>query len=179
MRSLLLFALASLVASPCAAQSWSIGQEREVDEGYYLKLLSTQNGWRIWQVDTKEGKSCRAIKSSAGRPHPNPVGVAAAFYGGTPFLTVYIGYQDKVSYGWQGAHLQGERVKFREPGARFWEEWKYDTDLAPWSGKKIELNIVTYEYPAIYEGRVEENAIFDLTGLDAAIAALRKCEGKG
>lgn len=169
---------AALAAVPAYAQNWSIGQEREVDEGYYLKLLAVHNGWRLWRVETKSGISCMAIKSAVGRPHPQPVGVGAGFYGGTPFLIVNKGYKGNISYGWQGEHLSDERMKFRDLGARFWEEWKYDFDLSPWDGKRVEVNIVTYEYPAINVGRADETAIMDLTGLSAISKAVEQCEGK-
>ena len=104
-----------------------------------------------------------------------PVGVGSGFYGGTPFLSLYRGYQGKISYDWQGEHLSGERLKFREPGGRFWEDWTYSSDLMTWDGKQLELNIVTYEYPEIFVGRADETAIIDLTGMSKMAELVTAC----
>jgi hypothetical protein len=160
------------------AQQWQIGQEREVDEGHYFKLLKIESGWRLWQIETKEGISCKAIKSARGRPHPQPLGVGSAFFGGTPFLTISSNGRGQTWFMWQGQHLGTKGTKFREPTDRFWQDWKYGTDLLPMDGKVIELNIVSYEYPEIFVGRSEQNVLFDLNGLSSIVTEVVDCVAK-
>ena len=77
--------LASTVAH---AQGWVVGQEREVDEGVYARLVKPESGWRLWRFETKQGVTCKAVKSVKGQPHPVPVGVETVLFQGTPFIEI-------------------------------------------------------------------------------------------
>lgn len=156
--------------------SWPIGVEREVDTGVYMQVVSQQSGWRIWRIERRAGVSCQAVKSAKGRPHPIPVGVDSMMFRGTPFLTVSHPTKD-FSYRWQAAHYGNVRVQYRLPGARFWEEGAERVFPAEEIGEReIELAVRSWEYPAIYEGLVEESAVFDLAGLDWARTQVLACE---
>lgn len=175
---------------PAAADQWSSGQEREVDEGYYMSVRATKDGWRIWQTETRDGTTCKAVKSAKGRPHPIPVGYAAALYKGTPFLTVLATGAwrsvDKYRFSWSTVHSGNASLQVRQPGDKFWlkgdggilDPENVGTSFDPTSLGEGELEIVmsSYEYPTIYRGHVEEKAIFDTTGLAWAKGQLDLCK---
>jgi hypothetical protein len=175
LRAILIFIFMGLAPTAAGAQPWAIGQEREVDEGFYVRLVTQQNGWRHWRIETRNEVSCQAIKSAEGRPHPIPLGVSAAFYRGTPFLTLSE-ISGRLSFGWQGANVLGERLKYRAIGERFWTDWVHDGDLMPFANSRLEVNIVTYQYPRIFAGRIEETAVINLTGLEEAARYVLNCE---
>jgi hypothetical protein len=85
-------AVLATTAGQTGAQ-WPVGVEREVDEGVYMRVAAAEQGWRIWRIETRDGIRCQAVKSARGRPHPVPVGVGSAFYGGTPYLMVSRSYR--------------------------------------------------------------------------------------
>lgn len=174
MRSLLITiaALAAVIASDAKAQK--LGQEFEVDEGYYLTLVAEVSGWRIWRTETRDRISCKAIKSPLGQPHPRPSGDQDMFYGGTPFVQISRGFRDKASVDVRGQF--GYHGQWRQAGARFWEEKLEYVDLALNDGRKIEINSVTYEYHAVRVGRVEESGVLDLKGFSTAMASLAECD---
>jgi hypothetical protein len=162
-----------------AGQTWAVGTEREVDEGVYMKVVSSEQGWRVWRIETRNGVQCRAYKSARGRAHPVPVGVNSMMDRvGTPFLEVYWEARTAKFYSeWHGAHYGGMRAKYRVPGARFWEETPPDPEAV--NEQSVELSVDSYEYPAIFEGKAEERANFDLTGIRWATEAIRTCNAAG
>lgn len=175
-----MFALiAALLVAPVAPSGqWSVGREREVDEGVYMRLVAQESGWRIWRVETRGGVTCKAVKSARGRAHPTPVGVAAMMEGGSPYVEVIQGFGNRpFSYAWGAHHYAGIRPKWRAVGARFWEEpGLMGTDLGAFAEQAIEVNLVSFEYAEIFVGRVEENAVLDLAGLGWAQEQITACQ---
>lgn len=170
----------ALFASPALSRGWEIGQEREVDEGYYFTLLSSENGWRVWQIETREGTRCTAVKSVRGKPHPEPLGVADSFWKGTPYLVVTKGHEfPGMGRVWRfqlrGHFGSGEKAQLRPVGARFWSDWTNSQELAEYDGKQIEVAISTYEYPHSLVGGVHEKGILDLTGLSDVVQMVENC----
>lgn len=166
-----------------ASSAWVIGQEREVDQGTYITLQAEQDGWRIWRVDTKAGVECKAAKSSIGQAHAVPLGYKDALFGPAPRMEISAYMTFAVPYGppselrlaqdWFGTHGYGQ-TQFRAVGERFFQsiaELKNNREGL----KVIEVNNVSYEYPAIYVGMSEVNAQFDLTGIDWAEAQVLSC----
>lgn len=194
MMRLLIAAIALSLPAAADADDWSSGIEREVDEGTYMKVYASQFGWRIWRTEWKSGFSCDAVKSASGRPHPVPSGVSSILAGGTPYLTIYkdeardrygksLGY-DQIKYVWRGRYLGDTTVKLRKPGERFWDEYEYwdrdkIVDMKKYEEGKIEVYISSFEYPELGLGKVEENAIFDLSGIQWSIDMLDKCKQSG
>lgn len=167
-------------ATSLEARTWSIGREQEVDEGYYLTLIDSRSGWRLWKIETENGVECKAIKSAKGRTHPQPVGVADLFYGGAPYVEVSVGIQIGKSeplyrFRLRGTYGSGRISKYRTIREKFWTDWHTTTDLTPFDGESIEVHIVTHEYDAIHVGRVEDNGILDLTGLAGMIERVSSC----
>lgn len=156
---------------------WPIGLEREVDEGFYMKVVAVENGWRIWRIETKSEVECRAIKSVRGQPHPIPVGVGGAFFRGTPNLMIYKGSRSNLTYAWSGEHLNERTIQIRRPGDKFWKQIKnYDSQELYRDGALLEVNVQSWEYPEIYVGLSDEKGIIDLTGLAAAQERVRTCK---
>ncbi len=157
--------------------SWPINVEREVDEGTYMSVYASFSGWRIWKTETKNGISCKAVKSAKGKPHPIPVGVNSALYRGTPFLTVLTGYKDRVVYSWSAEHYGNVSVKIRIPGEKFWDEYRSSSvDMQKYQEKRIEISLISWEYPEIYVGLSEQKGIFELIGIKKALSEIDKCE---
>jgi hypothetical protein len=171
-------ALAGVAAAaatiPAQAQSWTVGTEREVDEGYYFKLAYSAQGWRVWSIETRAGVDCRAIKSAKGRPHPEPLGVAATFFRGTPYIMLATNRGRPIRLTLHG--LWGTDEDWRRPGDRFWNESLSWSDIAELDGEQIEVHTATWEYDTILVGLEDERGVIDLAGLDDAVAALRKCD---
>jgi len=169
------------MAHGASAQSsdWRMGQEREVDEGIYMTLMSSFDGWRIWKIETSSGLDCRAIKSAAGRPHPVPVGAGAVFYRGTPFIQIMKGYRAPYRFSWGTVHWGKVRVQYRKPGDRFWESMnENEDDLLHLDGEKIEIHLTSWEYPEILVGFAEEKAVIDFSGMSKAMKAMDQCMGR-
>ena len=166
------------------AQSWPVGVEREVDQGTYMSVYASQNGWRIWRIETKDGVKCEAVKSTKGRPHPVPLGVGSSLCGGTPFLSIrqesrFGGQSYRLIHVWGAKHLNKVKVKIRKIGQKFWDE--YDSsivDMDLYAEQMIQVSVSSWEYPAIYVGFAEENANFDLNGIEAAKNMIKTCSSQ-
>jgi hypothetical protein len=170
----------TLPVSAAVYTQWSVGMEREVAEGVYMKLMSVSEGWRIWGIETKSEVDCRAIKSAVGRVHPIPAGAGAVFFRGTPFLMVYKGYQTPHTYSWNTTHWGDVDVQYRLPGEKFWSPMnKYEDDLSQFNGKKLEISLTSWEYPDINVGYAKETGVIDLAGMNAAVAAVDQCNVDG
>lgn len=173
--------LGGLFVHRASAQSsdWSAGQEQEVDEGIYMTLKSSFDGWRIWKIETRSGIECRAIKSAVGRPHPVPVGAGAVFYRGTPFIQIMKGYRSPYRFSWETVHWGKVRVQYRKAGDRFWESMeKSEDDLSHLDGEKIEVHLTSWEYPELLVGFAEEKAVIDFSGMSNATRAIDECMGR-
>jgi hypothetical protein len=191
-----LFAAALLAQVP---PQWPIGTEREVDEGVYMQVAEVEQGWRIWRIETKDGVRCQAVKSARGQPHPAPLGVGSAYFGGTPYLVVVaarhddgLSYRPRRSwdggqtspqqmagfhYFWHARHHGGVRLKYRLIGERFWTEpGPLEFDATAVGERPIEVVVTSWEYPAIFVGHSEETGVLDLIGLVWAQEQLRSCE---
>ncbi|GBF56417.1 hypothetical protein PbB2_00073 [Candidatus Phycosocius bacilliformis] len=169
-----------------ASSPWVIGQEREVDQGIYMTFQSEQDGWRIWRIDTKAGVECKAAKSAIGRPHATPLGYKDVLDGPAPrteisaYMTFAIPYgppaELRLAQDWFGTYRSGE-TQFRGVGERFFRSM--DELQTNRKGLKIiEVNNVSWEYPALHLGMSEINAQFDLTGIDWAEAQVLACYKK-
>ena len=63
MRKLVLSVVCFLSVSMGAhAQEWTIGTEVEVDQGKYVTLYDSFDGWDVWKVEVKSGVTCHARK---------------------------------------------------------------------------------------------------------------------
>lgn len=166
--------LLSMPSAGTAQAQWVLGQEREVDEGYYGKLIYQQSGWRVWRFENRNGVQCRAAKSARGKPHPVPLGFRDRLHDGTPFISISRGYENSASVDLHGAW--GYDRDWRSVGAKFWNDELKLGDLLANEGKAIEVHTATWEYPELHVGLVEERGVIDLSGLNAALAALASCD---
>jgi hypothetical protein len=144
-----------------------------------MQVVALEHGWRVWKIETREGVQCKAVKSAVGRPHPVPVGVSSMMTRGTPFVEVlWSDYDHRFSYSWRTEHYGKVRVKYRPVGERFWEE-RNNPDFNPdgLTAQRLEVQLTSWEYPAILEGYAEENAIFDFAGVEWAKTQVADCEG--
>lgn len=154
--------------------SWAVGQEKEVDEGYFFTLAEIKAGWRLWRIETKSGVECRAVKSAVGRQHPIPLGFTVNFTQGEPFIVLYWSDRDqKVVHFWQGQDIEVSRVQTRMAGEKFWSDETRESSYA--DGAKLEVNVISWEYPKIYVGYHEARGAFDLSGLDAMKRSIEEC----
>lgn len=163
-----------------AAQDWSVGQEREVDAGVYMRLVAEERGWRVWRAETRSALRCKAVKATRGGAEPAPIGVGAFMYGTSPFVEVRINpLTRRPESEWRGQWIGEPSVKYRFEGARFWEEPRSTTfDIAPLGERSIEVMVTTYQYPDINWGRSELTGVIDLAGREWAIAQVRACESR-
>jgi hypothetical protein len=172
-----------LAVSPSSSSvylRWSIGMEREVTEGVYMKLVSVSDGWRIWRIETRNDVDCRAIKSAIGRPHPIPAGAGAVFMLGTPFLMIMKGYQSPHSFSWNTTYWGDVEGQYRLVEEKFWSPLKERSDdLSQFDGKTLEISLTSYEYPAVNVGFAKETGRIDLKGMGTAIAAIDQCNLEG
>jgi hypothetical protein len=172
-----LFVLIPLGSTSSSANSfnWTVGQEREVDEGFYYKLLKVENGWRLWRLETRSGVTCLAVKPAIGLAAPVPLGVAGLFRGGEPRLILrWSDYQSQFVFDWEGKDYSNDEVQIRVPGSKFWSDARSN---AVYSDKqRLEVSISSWEYPAIHVGYHEAKGVFDLTGLDAMREQIARCQ---
>lgn len=172
-----MWASITMMAVAVAGGIWEPGIEREVDEGTYMRLVSQHEGWRVWRVETKDHVACKAVKPAVDRKAPIPGGVSSLMYGDTPFLEIS---QDaklpKFNYQWFAAHYQSMQIQYRRPNDKFWEKVGYEgfngDNIAE---DLIEINISSWQYPAINRGHVEEKGFFDFVGLNWAKDQIQAC----
>ncbi|TCM43058.1 hypothetical protein [Novosphingobium sp. ST904] len=155
-------------------QRWSIGEEREVDEGIYFKLLRVENGWRLWRIETRSSVECRAVKSARGKVHPFPIGAGTMFGFGEPYITIWK-HQGGVLYYWKGADFENSMVQIRREGAKFWDIDKGDEAFS--DSDLVEVNVSSWEYPAVRFGYHETRGVLDFTGWAAMRQAVDDCDG--
>ena len=153
--------------------AWTVGMEREVDEGVYATLVQQTGRWRLWRFATKNDTSCVLVRPADGRATPYPLGVGRIFYGGEPRVVVTI--RTRVpELKIEGKNLSG-KVRWRKVGDRFWSEENYGELPQPTEGTSLEVSRVSYEYPDLFVGRLEERGIITFSGIDVALKALEKC----
>lgn len=169
---LLLLTSAMLSASMPVRQQWKIGEEREVDEGIYFRLLKVENGWRLWQIETRGSVECRAVKSARGQVHPFPIGAGAMFGFGEPNITIWK-HRGRLLYSWKGVDFENSMVQIRRQGAKFWDTDNGDEVFN--DGEVVEVNIGSWEYPAVRVGYHETKGVIDFTGWSAMRIAVGEC----
>lgn len=169
--------LSHALAKAPPSSAWTVGQEREVDEGWYAKLVYQANGWRLWRFETRQGVSCYLVKPANGRVQPYPLGVGNSFYQGTPRVQIYYEGQKPTRVSLVGAESTS-RAEWRMPGERFWTGWTWESypDIAALDGKTIEVHVQGWEYPELRVGLSDERGLLNLTGAKVAMAAAEGCK---
>ena len=164
-----LFALPILAGTAAHAQDygaaqtrpWSVGDEREVQAGSYLKLVSEVSGWRIWRETHSRGWGCSAVKPAEGARQPHPFS-SRAFYGSYPALLVT--HEDSAmrpnephgrwqilgqwpNPGTQEVRIVGERFYKARP-----EVYEAPSAWLPffaYDGERVEVHVVSHRFPAV------------------------------
>lgn len=169
---ILAFALTSAAGVTAVYYQWSIGTEREVDEGTYARLYYQQNGWRVWRFENRTRVWCKAVKSAVGLPHPVPVGVSDYMVGGTPNLVVEYHDQIRRTFKIEGAEA-GEQGEYREVGEKFWSP--IDSGIEDLDGKMVQIHVTSWEYPAIMVGFSDQKGVLNLLGMSGALRSAEEC----
>lgn len=167
-------------------RAWAIGNEREIRAGTYLKLVAELSGWRIWRETYARGASCSAVKPAEGVRQPHPFS-SISFYGTFPAVLITdeaAGLVTEPHRQWQiiGRWSNAQTQEYRAVGERFYSS-RPDALAAPdawepffaFDGQRVEIHVVSHQYPAIHEGRSEQTAVIDLAGLANALAAVKAC----
>ena len=170
---LLLFSPVALSASIPVRQNWAVGEEREVDEGIYFKLIKVEKGWRLWRLETRGGIECRAVKSARGKVHPIPIGAGAMFGFGEPYITIWK-HRGKLLYSWKGVDFDNSMVQIRRAAAKFWDTDEGDEVFA--DSDVVEVNISSWEYPDVRVGYHETKGVLDFTGWSEMRTAVDECD---
>jgi hypothetical protein len=180
-------------AAPGHKSSWTVGAEREVDNGIYAKLVAVEGGWRLWRFETARGYDCRAIKPAFGRPHPVPSGEGDTFRGVPSWVMINKSIEGNVEWEFQGVYDSTTVVEWKLPGEKFYSYYmpersesfekgtgqKQINSFIPLDGKIIDVVIVSYEHPSpLYINRTELKARFDFTGVNHIVAQLEQCEAQ-
>lgn len=176
---LVLMVLGGGFSTPISAAEWSIGEEREVDAGWYAKYFANIKGWRVWRFESRDGVFCKAAKAAEGLSPFKPLGVTDSLFGGTPGIQISAARKYPKQWAIVGRHgsLGGE---WRMIGEKFFTPWKSEGDeLIQHDGERVEIHQETWEYPSIYMGLADERAIVDLAGLKTAISKLDECAASG
>ena len=165
---------------------WRVGDERELTAGSYTTLFDEFEGWRIWRDEYRSGVSCAAVKPAQGVAHPKPMSTRA-FFDAAPAVHLLNGYASggKPHLEWRliGEWYDPGTQEFRAVGDRFYtskpsllapaDQW---LDLLARDGQSIEVHVVSWQYPSIYQGRSEQTGTIDLSGMNRAITRLAECE---
>lgn len=153
---------------------WPIGQEREVDEGVYMQVVAARDGWRVWRVEARGGAECLAIKAARGLSPPVPLGFRWVMSREAPALLIKRGpFGIGFTYSWQASYFEDVTAQYRLESERF---WRYGDFRAAGIGEQpIEVNLTSYQYPAIRVGRAEDTGTIDLAGMSWAQGEVRQC----
>lgn len=165
-------AIALTLPSVASAESWAIGQEREVDEGTYMTLVAERDRWRVWRVETSYRVSCKAAKTPIGGGATEPAGYGDILTGNEPFIEINE-FRGEPSARLRGRHGYGG--KWRRPGERFWEDLIALKDLASADGETVEVVIETWRHPNLRIGLVNQEARIDMTGAKWATEQVLAC----
>lgn len=168
---------ASATAYNPQSPKWVVGEEREVDSGWYAKLIYQANGWRVWRFETQQGVFCHAIKPAIGRSQPYPLGVGNSFFRGTPRIQLYYERQRLTRVSLEGAESE-KLMEWRHPNDRHWTSWTWDRfpDIAALDGQTIEVHVQSWEYPESLVGLHDEKGLISLVGARAAMARAEACK---
>lgn len=179
---------------------WKTGDEREIFPNTFFKKVKEIKGWEIWREETDIDVMCFATKSSNYQLHPKPI-FDRSFSVSVPTIVLSKNYQYKqeyvdqygedslAKYNWAilGYHsgdfkdnfdLEWDSNRYFEQykvvGEKFWTDcW---TCFFKNSNKKIEVHILTYEYPEIKVNPKDQYGIIDLIGLNEALEEIESCE---
>lgn len=166
------------------ALPWHVGEEREIDAGLYMTLVSEISGWRIWREEGSGGKNCVAVKPANGVRQPTPLS-SYMFHGGYPAIAVSettVMGNKRIDWQLLGAYYQPQTQEFRNKGDRFYvhrpdlfassSEWDR---ILTYGDRAIEVHVGSWRYPAISVGFSEQYGIIDLSGLSKAVEAMKAC----
>lgn len=173
MRAVVAIAVAVLSArvSHAQLQSWPVGEERELQPGYYTKVLARQDGWTTFRVESRDGVRCFTQKAQTGEGLPVPYKDFVLVLS-EPHVQIGGGYDGTGSRAWWGIKGREEGdAEYRFIGERFMKEVGIiNRDFAGLDGEVIEFKYEGWEYPSLLVGYYSAEGEFDLTGMSAARA---------
>lgn len=173
--------VALMLASPAAeAQTWKIGQEREVQPGIYAKLFDQVGTWRIWRFENANGVSCAAALAPSGKAHPYPLDYGY-LVGTHPMLILDRSLRDPTVISWSATGRGGrQRAEYRVVGDRFMKELSsLESPPSDLEGKSVEIVVTSWEYPAAFVGLYTDRGVFILDKLSQVSERTLACEGVG
>ncbi len=148
---------------------WGLGVERESSPGVYASLVAEIDGWELWQFETANGIYYTAGKAAVGLRMPEPLGYAQSLF--TPGLFMHVVVRDELLAFVHGRHAHTVKAEMRIEGARFMHPVPTRFDPLPFDGKRIEFVLRTMPGPQSFTEAVAEQAIIDMTGLNAIVTA--------
>ena len=146
-------------------QSWGVGEERELEPGFYTKVLAKQDGWVTFRIESREGVRCFTQKPQRGENLPLPY-KDFIVVPGEPHIQLGGGYGpwgDEAHWSIKGK--EGGGAEYRISGARFMEPSEVMNDDFSIAGNVIEFKYEGWEYPHSLVGFYEASGEFDLTGM--------------
>jgi len=148
---------------------WGLDVECESSPGVYACLVAEADGWGLWRFETANGVYYIAGKAAVGLRMPEPLGYAQALF--TPGLFMHMVVRDELLAFVQGRHAYTVKAEMRIEGARFMQPVPARFDPLPFDGKRIEFVLRTMPGPQSFTKAINEQAIIEMTGLTAIVAA--------
>lgn len=154
---------------------WTIGEEREVINGRYARFVNEQSGWRYWRFETRQGVVCNAVKALDGGNYLSPSGLGEGMKGAYPYISIS-GYKKSFNTYFFGSGTGGD-VKYRKPNDRFWVEYSpvLVWDFTILDSQKLEVSVISWEYPNLQVNGRHEQGFIDLTGHNIARQWVKDC----
>lgn len=167
-RAVLLLVVSVVATGPSATaqlQTWEVEEERELEPGFYTKVLAKQDGWVTFRVESREGVRCFTQKPQRGENLPLPY-KDYIVVSGEPHIQLGGGYGpwgDEASWTIKGKEEGG--AEYRKVGDRFMKPATVMNNDFSVSGHVIEFKYEGWEYPHSLVGFYEAVGEFDLTGM--------------
>jgi hypothetical protein len=174
-----LLALGSLLtfgSANAGPDGWVIGEEQEYHSGNYATYWGGTDGWHLWSLEDKEGRYCRAHKTTESGAVSVPI-LERYYDDKSPFVAIS-SWKDQ-SRSFSDVKIDGfprSAKEFRAPTDRFFQDYDFmSADWTKYEGEVLEFHLSGYEEVRLNVGYFDERFEIDFTGATRAELWVMDC----
>jgi hypothetical protein len=130
-------------ASDTPVEPYRSGYSSETEVYPYRKLRAEQNGWRVWEVASKERAACVAVKPAENTPWPD-LSVARGSITGSGGFYMFAPDQEALPYfGFYGKYPHPDKTVAKVGDSSVPHVNQRDTVLS-WEGQRVSFEVTTH-----------------------------------
>jgi hypothetical protein len=166
-RQLVLLVFISILGQACSSSSepvvepWKMGEQHRSEVIPYQKLRAKIAGWQLWEVVSKEGAACVAIRIAEGASQPRISIEDRTVTGDGGFYMFVAEHVDLPYFGFYGQYGYPRSVRAEVDGRPISDVNDQDAVLS-WEGRKVGFQVVTQTYEGIYPDQFRAPGIVNL-----------------